>query len=81
MSTRTPYTPAQVRQFIAQARGGRETNRERLEAMRHHPAGSALETGTRVLSGHRPIPRDLPPLLDADGCYSEPLPTTEPLDQ
>lgn len=80
MSTRTPYTDAEVRRFMAMARGGRESRRERLAAMSRHPAGSALDTGTRILSGPRPIPRGRPPLIDADGTVSAPLPTLTPED-
>ena len=81
MVTRPPYTDADVRRFMALARSGREPYRERLAAMRRHPAGSALETGTRVLSGPGPIPRDLPPLHDADRALALPLPTTEANDR
>lgn len=60
MRARPTYTDAQIRAFIAAARGGRDRRAELLDAMRRHPAGSRLTTGAVNMSGHRTIPRDLP---------------------
>lgn len=60
MTTRPAYTSAEIRAFLAQARGGREHQRERAVAMTRHPAGSGLTTGAVNLAGHHSIPRDLP---------------------
>ncbi|EFD51951.1 hypothetical protein HMPREF0569_1181 [Micrococcus luteus SK58] len=60
MTTRTNYTDAQIRAFIAAARGGRDNRAELLKTMRRHPAGSRLTTGAANMTGHRTIPRDLP---------------------
>lgn len=78
--TRHPYSDAELRRFMALARGGRDSRRELHAAMRRHPAGFALDAGTRVLSGPAPIPRDWPATTNADGSPSEPLPTTYPED-
>lgn len=59
------YTDAQIRAFIAAARGGRDRRAEVLDAMRRHPAGQAHPG---------------PPLTNADGTPADPLPTTEPED-
>ena len=80
MTTRTNYTDTELRRFMALARGGRDSHRDRLAAMSRHPAGSTLNTGTRILSGPRAIPRDLPPLMDADGAPADHLPTLAPED-
>lgn len=69
MSTRTPYTDADVRRFIALARGGRDSRRDVLDAMRQHPAAQA-----------HPGPHTTPPLTNADGTPAAPLPTTTPED-
>lgn len=66
MTTRPAYTERDVAAFMALARGGRD---------RHRPT-----TGTRELTDRRPIPRDCPPMTNADGSPSVPLPTTEPED-
>lgn len=60
MRARPTYTDAQIRAFIAAARGGRDRRAELLKTMRRHPAGSALNTGAVNLAGHHSIPRDLP---------------------
>ncbi|WP_256835939.1 hypothetical protein [Micrococcus sp. Mcc89] len=60
MNTRTNYTDAELRRFMALARGGRDSHRDRLAAMSRHPAGSTLNTGAVNMAGHRTIPRDLP---------------------
>ncbi|MCV7512707.1 hypothetical protein M3D71_011060 [Micrococcus luteus] len=60
MTTRTNYTDAELRRFIAAARGGRDNRAELLKTMRRHPAGSGLTTGAVNMTGHRTIPRDLP---------------------
>lgn len=60
-----PYTDAQIRAFIAAARGGRDRRRDVLDAMRRHPAGQAHHG---------------PPLTNADGTPADPLPTTDPED-
>lgn len=64
MRARPTYTDADVRRFIALARGGRD---------RHRPT-----TGTRELTDRRPIPRDWPAMTNADGSPSVPLPTADP---
>lgn len=60
MRARPTYTDAQIRAFIAAARGGRDSRADVLDAMRRHPAGSGLTTGAVNMTGHRTIPRDLP---------------------
>ena len=60
MTTRTNYTDTELRRFMALARGGRDSHRDRLAAMSRHPAGSALNTGAVNMAGQHPIPRDLP---------------------
>ena len=60
MRARPTYTDAQIRAFIAAARGGRDNRAELLETMRRHPAGSGLTTGAVNMAGHHSIPRDLP---------------------
>ena len=60
MRARATYTDAQIRAFIAAARGGRDNRAELLETMRRHPAGSGLTTGAVNMAGHHSIPRDLP---------------------
>ena len=70
MRARPTYTDAQVRAFIAAARGGRDNRAELLDAMRRHPAGK----------GPRAPRPDHPPMTDADGTPAAPLPTTEPED-
>ncbi|MFB1428139.1 hypothetical protein ACEUE7_07620 [Micrococcus endophyticus] len=60
MSHQPAYTDAQIRAFIAAARGGRDRRAEVLDAMRRHPAGSRLTTGAVNMAGHHSIPRDLP---------------------
>lgn len=60
MRARATYTDAQIRAFIAAARGGRDSRAEVLKTMRRHPAGSGLTTGAVNMTGHRTIPRDLP---------------------
>lgn len=77
---RPNYNPEAVQAFMTIARGVRHRDRAVKEAMRRHPAGTQLAAGVRVLSGPGPIPRDTPPLLNADGTRSEPLPTTYPED-
>lgn len=42
MRARPTYTDAQIRAFIAAARGGRDSRAELLKTMRRHPAGSGL---------------------------------------
>lgn len=61
MRARATYTDAQIRAFIAAARGGRDNRAEMLDAMRRHPAGQAHPG---------------PPLTNADGTPAAPLPTT-----
>lgn len=92
MRARPTYNDADVRRFVALARGGRDSRRERHAAMRRHPAGTALDTGTRVLTGPAPIPRDWPELHNpepvttrpwptltaADGTHELPLPASDP---
>ncbi|MCK6109551.1 hypothetical protein KZX18_06185 [Micrococcus luteus] len=68
--TRPRHTDAQLRRFIALARGGRDNRADVLDAMRRHPAGKRPRT---------PRP-DHPPMTDADGTPADPLPTTEPED-
>ena len=68
MRARATYTDADVRRFIAAARGGRDNRAELLDAMRRHPAGK----GPRA-----PRPNH-PPMTNADGSLSVPLPTTDP---
>lgn len=68
--TRPRHTDAQLRRFIALARGGRDNRAELLDAMRRHPAGK----GARA-----PRP-DHPPMTNADGTPADPLPTAEPED-
>ena len=70
MTTRTNYTDAELRRFIAAARGGRDNRAELLDAMRRHPAGK----GPRA-----PRPNH-PPMTNADGTPAAPLPTTTPED-
>ena len=65
MRARPTYTDAQIRAFIAAARGGRDRRAELLDAMRRHPAGQAHPG---------------PPLTSADGTPAAPLPTTPPED-
>lgn len=65
MRARATYTDAQIRAFIAAARGGRDNRAELLDAMRRHPAGQAHPG---------------PPLTNADGTPAAPLPTTTPED-
>ena len=60
MNTRANYTDAQIRAFIAAARGGRDSRAELLKTMRRHPAGSGLTAGAVNLAGQHTIPRDLP---------------------
>ena len=60
MRARPTYTDAQLRRFIAAARGGRDRRAELLTAMRRHPAGSGLTTGAVNMAGHYSIPRDMP---------------------
>ncbi|MCV7563915.1 hypothetical protein M3F62_011425 [Micrococcus luteus] len=60
MSRQPAYTDAQIRAFIATARGGRDSRAELLKTMRRHPAGSGLTTGAVNMTGHHSIPRDLP---------------------
>lgn len=60
MSHQPAYTDAQIRAFIAAARGGRDNRAELLKTMRRHPAGSGLTTGAVNMAGHHSIPRDLP---------------------
>ena len=61
MRARPTYTDAQIRAFIAAARGGRDNRAKLLDAMRRHPAGQAHPG---------------PPLTNADGTPAAPLPTT-----
>lgn len=44
------------------------------------PAQPEPAVTAATVTGPRPIPRDTPPLLNADGTRSEPLPTTYPED-
>ena len=67
--TRPRHTDAQLRRFIALARGGRDNRAELLDAMRRHPAGKT-----------RHGPRTTPLLTNADGTPAAPLPTTTPED-
>ena len=67
MRARPTYTDADVRRFIALARGGRDSRRDVLDAMRQHPAAQA-----------HPGPHTTPPLTNADGSPSGPLPTADP---
>ncbi len=67
MRARPTYTDAQIRAFIAAARGGRDNRAEMLKAMSHHPAGKT-----------RRGPHTTPLLTNADGSLSVPLPTTDP---
>ncbi|WP_336647027.1 hypothetical protein [Micrococcus luteus] len=60
MRARPTYTDADVRRFIALARGGRDNRAELLKTMRRHPAGSGLTTGAVNMVGHHSIPQDLP---------------------
>ncbi len=77
---RSPYTRPQLAAFMALARA-HDLTAERAAAMDRHPAGKALHAaGVRTISSPGPIPRDTPPLLNADGTRSEPLPTTYPED-
>lgn len=69
MRARPTYTDADVRRFIALARGGRDNRADLLDAMRRHPAGQA-----------HPGPHATPPLTNADGTPADPLPTTDPED-
>lgn len=78
--TRPNYTDAELRRFMALARGGRDARHGVTAAMRRHPAGSALDTGAHRLNGPTPIPRDLPPLTNADGTPADPLPAYHPED-
>ena len=68
MRARATYTDAQIRAFIALARGGRDRRAELLDAMRRHPAGK----------GPRAPRPDHPPMTNADGSPSVPLPTADP---
>ncbi|MCV7540579.1 hypothetical protein M3B80_011850 [Micrococcus luteus] len=82
MTTRPAYSDADVRRFMALARGGRERPDALQAAMDRHPAGKArTTTGVRDLTRRGPIPRDLPPLTNADGSPSEPLPALTPEDR
>lgn len=65
MRARPRHTDAQLRRFVALARGGRDRRADVLDAMRRHPAGQAHPG---------------PPLTNADGTPADPLPTTEPED-
>ena len=65
MRARPTYTDADVRRFVALARGGRDRRADVLDAMRRHPAGKT---------------RHGPPLTNADGTPADPLPTTTPED-
>ncbi|CVM17376.1 Uncharacterised protein [Streptococcus pneumoniae] len=65
MRARATYTDAQIRAFIAAARGGRDDRADVLDAMRRHPAGQAHPG---------------PPLTNADGTPAAPLPTAAPKD-
>ena len=67
MRARSTYTDADVRRFIALARGGRDSRRDVLDAMRQHPAAQA-----------HPGPHTTPPLTNADGSPSVPLPAADP---
>ncbi len=69
MRARPTYTDAQLRRFVALARGGRDSRRDALDAMRRHPASKA-----------RHGPHTTPPLTNADGTPTDPLPTTTPED-
>lgn len=71
MRARPTYTDAEVRAFLATARGGRDNRAELLKAMRRHPAGK----------GPRAPRLDHPPMTDADGTPAAPLPTTTPEDR
>lgn len=73
--SRLNYTDAEIRRFMALARGGRDPRRDLAATMARHPAGSGLNTGARRLNGPTPTPRDLPPLTNADGTPTDPLPT------
>ena len=68
MRARPGYTDADVRRFIALARGGRDRRAELLDAMRRQHAGK----GPRA-----PRPNH-PPMTNADGSPSVPLPTADP---
>ena len=70
MRARPTYTDADVRRFIALARGGRDNRAELLDAMRRHPAGK----GARA-----PRPNH-PPMTNADGTPAELLDATDPED-
>ena len=70
MRARPTYTDAQIRAFIAAARGGRDNRAELLDAMRRHPAGK----GARA-----PRPNH-PPMTNADGTLAELLDATDPED-
>lgn len=63
MRARPPYADAEVRRFVALARGGRDSRRDVLDAMRRHPAGQAHPG---------------PPLTNADGTPAELLDATDP---
>ncbi len=65
MRDRPTYTDADVRRFVALARGGRDRRADVLDAMRRHPAGQAHPG---------------PPLTNADGTPAAPLPTAAPKD-
>ncbi|MDX2340117.1 hypothetical protein NJC10_00275 [Micrococcus sp. M4NT] len=76
MTPRTRYTRPQLAAFMALARA-HDLTAERAAAMDRHPAGKALHAaGVRTISSPGPIPRDLPPLTDADGTPAGRLPTT-----
>lgn len=67
MTPRPTYTSAQVAAFVAQARSGRARRTAALAAaMERHPAGNTRRTP--------------PPMTNADGTPSTPLPTTHPED-
>ncbi|MFP3472255.1 hypothetical protein R0J90_19575, partial [Micrococcus sp. SIMBA_144] len=68
--TRPRHTDADVRRFVALARGGRDRRADVLDAMRRHPAGK----------GPRAPRPDHPPMTDADGTPAAPLPTAAPKD-
>lgn len=62
------YTHADVVRFMNLARGGRDRRTTELQAaMQRHPAGNARRTP--------------PPMTNADGTPSKPLPTTHPEDR
>lgn len=63
MSTRPAYSREAVAGFLAE-----------LER-RHGVPAPGPRTGVVHLTGHRTIPRDLPPLTNADGTPAETLPT------